>query len=178
MDRTWMSLGRCLDNLETGGSHGTRTKRELPANDRDPAGNLSAGLGQSSTACNSQLPCTDGFSWMSMWISGGAIGVWLKLKGPWSCTQADRFEFRWDPHSRFKVSSTCRMNQSQTKIEKTLPTLYRLAMKWFFNVLITLSAAFWQWRLSGTGNWWIQWLHSLGGLMKLHCPGIATAVEV
>ena len=41
MDRTWMSLGRFLDDLETGGSRGTRTKRELPANDRDPAGNLS-----------------------------------------------------------------------------------------------------------------------------------------
>jgi len=33
-----------LDDLETGGSRGTRTKRELPANDRDPAGNLSAVL--------------------------------------------------------------------------------------------------------------------------------------
>jgi len=42
MDRTWMSLGRFLDDLETGGSRGTRTKRELPANDRDPAGNLSS----------------------------------------------------------------------------------------------------------------------------------------
>jgi len=37
-----MSLGRFLDDLETGGSHGTRTKQELPANDRDPARNLSA----------------------------------------------------------------------------------------------------------------------------------------
>jgi len=26
MDRTWMSLGRFLDDLETGGSRGTRTK--------------------------------------------------------------------------------------------------------------------------------------------------------
>ncbi len=31
-----------------------------------------------------------GFSWMMMQVPGGAMGVQLKSKGPWSCVQADR----------------------------------------------------------------------------------------
>jgi len=47
-----------LDDLETGGSRGTRTKQELLANDHDPTGNLSRilGLVEAITSLNKEKP--------------------------------------------------------------------------------------------------------------------------
>jgi len=111
MDRTWMSLGCFLDDLETDGSCGTRTKQELPANDCDPAGNLShmvAGM----------------FTCIIIWV----------------CGQQHQSRLLGGKHGGHQVPSQCRLQvgMKYARVERLLRYSQMVTGAWYIDVMVVI----------------------------------------
>ena len=83
-----------------------------------------------------------GFACEMILVPGGAIGVLLKSKLPWSWLQAERFGLMREVRSKLSVMTAWGRSLSQRYSGKFLSVLQRPAMKWFLKVRMARSAAF------------------------------------
>ena len=104
----------------------------------------------SSTPWGAQFPWTAGFSWTMHLVPKGAIGVRLKSYGPFSIASAAMRGLSLDGRRRLRVKFVWSKRRSQSCSGNCGWRPQRMDMKWFFHVLIALSAAFARWRCGGT----------------------------
>ena len=92
------------------------------------------------------------FLWMRAFVPGGASGVLLKSKIPNKYVYADNFGLVRDDLNRLSVSIACGSNLSHSAIGKSGSHVANPARRWFFSVLIALSAAFLLCMLGGVSS--------------------------
>ena len=95
-------------------------------------------------------------SWTRTQVTGGARGVWFKLKLPKVAAYAERLGWRREDRRIFNVMSHCGNNLSHYWIGKFGSSVVIPAKKLFFHIWIARSAEFWRCTCRGT-SWKVTW---------------------
>ena len=108
------------------------------------------------------------------------MGVWLKSNNPFNCTYADNLVFKLEGNRRLRVVFFFLSRPYQFCIRKSGSVENNPTMKWYFKVLMTLSAELYL-SISGEAGWYLMflsfsryWNDGNTSLSRLVCLGFRT----